>query len=188
MPLLVPSGTGGLISMSRLWIIDAVGNLRRQAVAISITGGIAATVFVGQGSAQEVQRQGDSSSPRVVQLWYFEQNRDDKPPRGAAAFVRRARAVRFATRFDGERAMAPGREGTIRPPCGPDCREWGAIRREGGREVLRLIHQSLEHTGKAKVRVRARGQGELDDVFLLLRDSKCAHNPPTFSRTCAAIR
>jgi hypothetical protein len=53
--------------------------------------------------------------------------------------------------------------------------------------VFKLIHNSLEQTGKSKVRVRARRDSEIDVVHFVINDAEC-HHEPIYPRTCIIDR
>jgi hypothetical protein len=137
----------------------------------------------GQPIAPAARGQGESRPPKVVGLIYGEGG-DTSPLKRLSASTRHTRSLKFATRFDGERAVAPAR--TPVAVCGraDPCQTWQPIRREGGKAVIQLIHQSLEQTGEAKVRVRARRKTQLDDVHVLIVDAECHHEPPIYPRSC----
>ena len=171
--------------------------MRRGVVGLGAGAGIVAVILgAGYGLAMGAEGGSDPRPPRVQDLNYYEE-RDASPFREMSVVARRTRSLKFATRFDGERATARGRHkrGSVSgdPGCPPNvsdrdlpprCRLWHPIRRDGGSGVLRLTHEALEATGEAKIRVRARRKDQVDDIVLTIVDAECAHDWPFYPRIC----
>jgi hypothetical protein len=141
------------------------------------------------GEAVAAQKAGGSRPPREIQLSYDESNDGSSPRRALYAFVRHATdSVKFAVRYHGRGATAGSRYKTqitdtdIRG--GKARHPWALIRKGSGGRVLRLIHKSLEQRGVAKVRIRARRDGLLDDVRTRIVLSECAQDPPFYPVSC----
>jgi hypothetical protein len=127
-------------------------------------------------------------SPDVIQLSYFESSGDTGANRGLEAFARHTHAVRFATSLHGHEATAPGR---YRPSItdtdikGHNAKHpWSPNRKEGGKEVIRLVHKSLHERGFANVRLRARKSGDVDRVRVRIDLSECHSDPPLYPVDC----
>jgi hypothetical protein len=173
----------------------------RRTAGLSAGAGLLALMLgAGQGVAYGAKAGDEPRPPKVLSLSYYEGG-DTSPLRDMSVVARHANSVKFATRFDGERASAPGRHisgdagGT--PGCRandpprnlpPRCRPWHPIRRHGGSEVIQLTDQSLDETGEAKIRIRARRKDQVDDIFLVIVDAECGHDPPIYPRTCRVNR
>jgi hypothetical protein len=127
--------------------------------------------------------------PKLVQLSYGESFDGSFPVRDLSAYAYRVDALRFTTRYGGERATAQARyddgvtdtnihaHGEARHP-------WKLVRRGGGSDVIALIRHSLEDRGFAKVRVRARGDGRHLDRAIVIDVSECSSDPPIYPVSC----
>jgi hypothetical protein len=100
----------------------------------------------------------------------------------------RTAELRFGTFYNGHRAGAPGK---YRPHItdtdlhGRRAKHpWVPDRDRGGRRLIRLVHRSLRHRGRAKVRVHARGGGLVDFVPVRIDLSECTSDPPLFPVSC----
>ena len=130
--------------------------------------------------------------PEVIQLSYFESSGDQGPDRGLEAFARHTDALRFATGYRGRRAGAPGRYRSDITDTDIHGREakhpWMPDRKQGGRKVVRLVHQSLHERGFATVRLRARKGDESDHIRMRIDLSDCASDPPLYPVDCEIRR
>ena len=131
---------------------------------------------------------GAGAPPKVVQISYAESDDGSSPAKRLYAFVRRADAVRFATRYEGKRATAGSR---YRPSItdtdlhGKEVRHpWSLVRKNGGRRVLRLVAKALDERGVATIRVRARGAGGVDKVRVRMKLAQCSQDPPLYPVDC----
>ena len=125
--------------------------------------------------------------PKLVQLSYEESDDGSSPPKALSAFFRRADVVKFATRYQGDRARGDSRYNdsiTDTDLHGEARHPWRLIRHGGGKRVLKLIHRALVEMGEAKVRVIGRGNGRRtrDKVLIVLAD--CAQDPPLYPVSC----
>ncbi len=144
-------------------------------------------VVLALAGAAVTAAQGGGTKPKLVQLSYEESDDGSSQPKALSAFFRRAEGVKFVTRHDGHRARGDSRYSesiTDTDLNGEASHPWRLIRRGGGKRVLKLIHRSLVDTGKAKVRVIARGNGRrtVDNVVIALAD--CAQDPPLYPVSC----
>lgn len=130
-----------------------------------------------------------AKGPDVIQLSYSESDDGTSPPFALQAFAYRVDALRFTTRYAGERASGEakyddGITDTNIHAHGEARHPWKLIRRGEGKEVTRLIRDSLAARGEAKVRVRARGHGEHEDIAVVIELSKCSQDPPFYPVDC----
>jgi hypothetical protein len=156
---------------------------RRSIVIAGLAVALSSTTAVDTAAAGS----GDGS-PKVIQLSYFESSGDQGADRGLEAFARHTHAVRFATSFDGHRANAPGRYRssiTDTDIKGRNAKHpWSPNRKQGGKEVIRLVHKSLHQRGFANVRLRARKTGNVDKVRVRIDRSECHSDPPLYPVDC----
>lgn len=128
------------------------------------------------------------SPPELIQLSYYEGFRDQGPDRGLEAYARHTHAMRFATSFRGRTAHAPGRHIdaiTDTDIHGHQAKHpWMPNRKEGGRKIYRLVHQSLHKRGFAMVRLRARKSGEHVSLPVRIDLSECTEGPPGYGVGC----
>lgn len=126
--------------------------------------------------------------PKLVQLSYAESDDGSSPRRSLQAFARRAESVKFITRYDGERATAGSRYAshiTDTDLHGDEVRHpWVLVRRDGGKRVLKLVHEALFARGSAKVRVIARGGGHRSKTRVPIVLADCAREPPFYPVSC----
>jgi hypothetical protein len=150
---------------------------------------VAASAAICAAAAFGAPKERASHPPKIIQISYDESDDGSSPPRNLQAFVRyTTHSVHFATSYHGRRATADGRykpnvtdtdihgEGARHP--------WAIVRDDAGRRLLRLIHRSLEQRGFARVHVRARHGGLLDDVKTRIVLSECAQDPPLYPVSC----
>jgi hypothetical protein len=177
-------------------------NLRGRAVGAALATCIGATTIICvPGAGGVAMAQGDPRPPRVVEVHWWEGG-DTLPNEGLSVRTRHTNSLKFVTRFDDERATAPFRGPPDRATdshsrrayegnCGgsdPPCQSWEPIRGGGAaNDVFRLIRQSLNDRGKAKIRVRARRNAKVDDVRITIVDAEC-HPEPIYPRTCIVDR
>lgn len=127
--------------------------------------------------------------PKLVQLSYGESFDGSYPVRDLGAYAYRVDAMRFTTRYGGERASAQARyddsvTDTDIDAHGEARHPWKLVRRNGGSDVIALIRHSLEDRGFAKVRVRARGDGRHLDRAIVIDLSECSSDPPIYPVSC----
>ena len=155
----------------------AVGTLALVAALAAIS---AAVAIAGPGGARQ--------PPQLVQLSYAESDDGSSPKRSLYAFARRAASVKFVTRYDGDRARAGTRYRssiTDTDLHGHDVRHpWALVRRDGGKRVLRLIHDALFERGSARVRVIARGGGNRVVTGVSIVLAECSQDPPFYPVSC----
>jgi hypothetical protein len=128
------------------------------------------------------------SPPRVIQLSYGETPGQSGPDRVLEAFARHTDSLRFGTFYNGHRASAPGK---YRPDItdtdlhGRRAKHpWVPDRDRGGRRLVRLVHRSLRHRGRAKIRIHARSGDLVDFVRVRINLSKCTSDPPLYPVSC----
>jgi len=151
-----------------------------------VSGALLLALALGTASAGAAAESG-GQPPKLVQLSYSESDDGSSPKRALYAFARRAEKVRFVTRYDGERATARSRyvssitdtdlNGEARHP-------WALIRRNGGKQVLGLIHEALFASGSAKVMVVARGNGRKRERKVKILLAECTPDPPLYPVSC----
>ncbi len=130
-----------------------------------------------------------AKGPKLVQLDYSETDDGQSRPFALDAFLYRAEAVRFTTRYAGERATGEAKyldhiTDTNIHESGEARHPWSLIRKGDGRKVIDLIDDSLAARGVAKVRVRARGNGRHEDVAVEIRLAECSQDPPFYPVGC----
>ena len=148
---------------------------------------LTATAIAGTSVAVATGGQG-GPAPKLVQVSYAETDDGSSPARSLQAFARRAESVKFATRYDGSRATAGSRYNshiTDTDLHGDEVRHpWVLVRKDGGKRVLRLVHDALVEQGSAKVRVMARGGGRRDDARVSIVLADCSQDPPFYPVSC----
>ena len=125
--------------------------------------------------------------PKLVQVSYAESDDGSSPKRSLQAYAKRAEAVKFATRFDGDsaRGKAKYRESiTDTDLNGEASHPWALVRRDGGGRVLKLIHRSLGAREKARVKVILKGKSERVVERVVIRVADCAQDPPLYPLSC----
>jgi hypothetical protein len=148
-------------------------------------GALLVVAVAGAVAADAAQR--DERPPKLVQLSYAESDDGSSARRALFAFERRADKVKFATSYDGDRALARSvyRSNITDRDLHPAARHpWALVRKNGGKQVLGLIHEALFERGFAHVRVISRGNGRrnADGVRIVLGD--CAQEPPLYPVSC----
>ena len=133
--------------------------------------------------------QAAAKGPKVVQIGYSETDDGSSPPFALDAFLYRADAVRFTTRYGGERATGEAKyldhvTDTNIHESGEARHPWSLIRKGEGKQVIDLIADSLAARGVAKVRIRARGNGLHEDVAVEIRLAECSQDPPFYPVGC----
>jgi hypothetical protein len=126
--------------------------------------------------------------PKLVQVTYEESNDAGEAPMDLAAHFKDADAVRFTTRYDGERASGEARyiENISDTDLNGEAQHpWSLVRKGDGKRVAKLVHESLFERGVAKVRIRARGDGEhYDGAVEISLAGDCSQDPPLYPLTC----
>ena len=149
------------------------------------------TVLVGVALAAVALAAGSGaaagSKPKVVEVYYAESDDGSSANRRFEMAIRRAEAVRYATRYQGRHARAAAEYKTHSDTGygGDAAHPWRAVAGAGGKKLKRLIHDALTETGRAKVRVNARGDsgGRLRQrIEIVLAD--CAQDPPFYPISC----
>jgi hypothetical protein len=129
-----------------------------------------------------------SNPPEIIQLSYSESSGDQGADRSLEAFARHTHGMHFATTYKGKKAGAPGRyraDITDTDIHGRKARHpWEPDRKQGGGDVVALVHKSLHHRGFADVRLRARKGGEGVAVRVRIKLKKCASDPPLYPLDC----
>ena len=137
----------------------------------------------------------DQRPPRLVQLSY---GRSDQGT-DLQAYAYRAEKVRLEARYrkPGRKHAKSATAGSVYKPNITDtdikatgeARHPWSIKGDGRRQVLRLIRRELEARGRASVTVNAKSPtiGESDRVRFVIKDSKCAHDPPLYPIDCEVL-
>jgi hypothetical protein len=128
-----------------------------------------------------------TAPPKVIQLSYSQSSDQGD---SLLAFARRTDSLRFAIHYRGAEASAPARRSSTFDTDldGAASRGWKPKPEQGGREVKRLIRESLAERGEARVRTRAKRDGLLDDHRWVLVLSKCSQEPPLYPVDCEVAR
>jgi hypothetical protein len=146
--------------------------------------GVASGAVASQSSGGASRAKG---SPKIIQLSYIETS-DQGADRRLQAFARHTHGMHFATSYKGEKAKAPGKYNshvTDTDIHGRRARHpWEPDRKQGGGDVIRLVHQALHQRGVAEVRLRARKSGEVDKARVRIDRDKCASDPPLYPLDC----
>lgn len=140
--------------------------------------GVLCTALLATAAAPAAALADDPIPPPDVRKVFFSHTEDGSPREWKLdATVRFARTVRFRTRFDGRRAVAPGRQTE-----GGGRNQWIA---RGGQNVIPLIRDSLDARGFAKVAIAARGPGGRDRARVRIVLSDCHMDPPFYPLSCS---
>jgi hypothetical protein len=126
-------------------------------------------------------------SPNLVQLSYSEEPGAQGHDQTLGAYVKNADAVKFATGFAGAKARAGGkyRESTTDTDINdPEAKHPWVPATGDGHEVVKLVHDALEATGRAKVRLRMKRGGEVETQKVVIKLSECSQDPPLYPVTC----
>lgn len=136
-------------------------------------------VAATQRAVANASEPGSLRPPKVIKLFYSRSSEGHS----VEAYARRADSLRFATRYRGMRASAPGRlEDELNGR-----QEWEPIRGRGKR-IKGLVRRALQQRGVAKVRTRAKGDGLVDDHWWRIVLAECSQNPPLYPVDCVIER
>lgn len=144
-------------------------------------------VLVALAMAIAAQPAVAADGPSLVQVSYEESDDGSSPPFNLSAYGKKIDALRFTTRYGGERASGEAKfNGSITDTDlnGEASHPWSLIRKGEGKRVIKLVHKQLFETGVAKVRIRARGDGEHLDQTVEIRLSECSQDPPFYPVSC----
>ena len=148
---------------------------------------VAVVVCVAIWGASTVGAHSRGHAPEIIQLSYGE-SFDQGADRRLEVFARHTHGVHFATTYKGEKASAPGKYNssvTDTDIHGRKARHpWEPDRKQGGGDVVRLVHEALHQRGVAEVRLRARKSGEVDKARVRIDRDKCSSDPPAFPLDC----
>jgi hypothetical protein len=150
-------------------------------VAVASAVGPAATSGVAGGGPQ----------PRVIQLSYSEVNDGTRPRLSLMAFSRRTDSVRFSTRYEGKQVTGDTRRDnslTDTDIKGNAKHPFVLRRKQGGKRVVKLVRESLDERGEARVRIRAERGGDVDVIKLRIVLGRCSQDPPLFPVDCEVER
>ena len=127
-----------------------------------------------------------AKGPKLVQVYYAESDDGSSSPFDLEANGYRIDALRFTTRYRGERASGEAKlDNSVDTDLNGEARHpWSLVRKGDGKRVIKLVHKQLFETGTAKVRVRARGDGEHLDQAVEIRLSECSQDPPFYPVSC----
>jgi hypothetical protein len=150
------------------------------------TNKIILTVLVALAMAIAAQPAAAASGPNLVQVSYAESDDGSSPPFDLSANGKGIDALRFTTRYGGERASGESKlDNAVDTDLNGEARHpWSLIRKGDGKRVIKLVHKQLFETGVAKVRIRARGDGEHLDQTVEIRLSECSQDPPFYPVSC----
>ena len=122
------------------------------------------------------------ADPKVVQLSYYE-DREDGRRYNLHAHAKRTEALAFSIRRAGHRIVAEARlnerlsdtdlRGEARHP-------WVPKRDRAGGRLIKTVADKLHANGKVRVRIRAKGDGGVDDVRVRILLSECSTDPPLY--------
>jgi hypothetical protein len=163
-----------------------MGRTRRVFRLVGFVATSAALVAAAQAPAGKADGQGNRG-PKVVQL-QFSSGRGigEKSLQG---YAYRTDVLRFRTSYEGERATADSRyrqnvadtdidaKGEARHP-------WELLKKGGGKQVIRMIRQSLRERGEAVVQIFAHRDGKVDDPRVRIELSECSEEPPIYPISC----
>ena len=143
-------------------------------------------VLVALAMAIAAQPAAAAGGPSLVQVSYEESDDGSSPPFNLSAYGKKIDALRFTTRYGGERASGEAKLGnSVDTDLNGEARNpWSLVRKGEGKRVIKLVHKQLFETGAAKVRIRARGDGEHLDQTVEIRLSECSQDPPFYPVSC----
>ncbi|MDF2752234.1 MAG: hypothetical protein K0S82_617 [Gaiellaceae bacterium] len=163
--------------------------LTRGALVVALAAGISSQTA---GAAETKRGGAGGGQPRVIQLSYSEVNDGSRPRLNLMAFARRTDSVRLSTRYQGKQATGDTRYDksiTDTDINGNNAKHPFVLRRkQGGKRVVKLIRNSLDERGQARVRIRAARGGRVDAIKLRIVRAKCSLDPPLFPVDCEVER
>jgi hypothetical protein len=162
------------------------GTWRALRLATLIASSIA-VLAAAQATAGEQDGRGGERGPKVVQL-QFSSGRG-VGEKSLQAYAYRTEVLRFRTSYDGDRETADSRYRENVTDTDVDARgearhPWEMLKKGGGKQVIRMIRQSLRDRGVAVVRVLAHGGDKLDDPRVRIELSECSEDPPIYPISC----
>jgi hypothetical protein len=162
--------------------MEAAVRARRILIATLAGSCFAAAVAVAPAAGRA------GGAPNVVQVSYGETYAQQGPDHVLDAFAKHTNSTKFTAYYNGEKARAPGKYHDDITDTDIHNEEashpWWPDREHGGGRVVRFVHKSLEQKDRARVRVKARGNGQEDHVVVVFKRSECASDPPSYPISC----
>ena len=149
-----------------------VSTKRVAGLVLAMAAGLAALAMAAQPAMA-------AKGPKLVQVCYAETSDGSSEPFDLEANGYNIDALRFTTRYGGERASGEAKldNSTDTDLNGEARHPWSLIRKGDGKQVIKLVHAQLFETGVAKVRIRARGDGDHLDQAVEIRLADCSQRP-----------
>ena len=148
---------------------------------------LAMLLFIAALPAGASAEQAGGGTPKLVQLSYSEEDGAQGFDSNLGAHIKNADSVKFATGFDGQKARAAGsyREAVTDTDINhPEAKHPWVPAGDDGRDVVKLVHDSLHQNGRAVVRLRMKNGGTLERARVVILLSECSQDPPIYPATC----